>query len=155
MRTQGAQAHNPVFLTSLFIEGRFQGLGFINLFLFSNKDFLTWHEFQRVCPRKRLTVRKKAHAWSHVYSFGNDMLVYFFKLIALPLSSLISRTKGVTVKLLRGDPLRHLTHAEMDRQNCHLLDCGWEIVQVVTLSTHWLFTRTRKNSTSLSQFWKS
>lgn len=121
-----------------------QGHGFINTFLFPNGDFLKWHEMQRVCSRKRLTVRKKAHASSHVYSLRNDMLVYFFKLIVLPLSSIISYPKRVTVQSLGRDPSHHLTHAEMNRQDRHLLDCGWEIVQVVTLSSHWLFTSTRK-----------
>ena len=79
---------------------------------------------QIVCSRKRLTVRKKAHASSHVYSFGIDMLVYFFKLIFLPLSSLSSHPKGVTVQSLGRDPSHHLAHAEMDRQDRHLLDCS-------------------------------
>lgn len=61
-----------------------------------------------MCSRKRLTVRKEAHASSHVYSFGNDMLVYFFKYIVLSLSSLICRLKGVTVKSLGRDPPHHL-----------------------------------------------
>lgn len=119
MRTQGgfqaAQAPKPDFIPSLFIEGPFQGLGFINPILFPNGDFLQWHEFAKTFNYEKENTCIKPCS----ISLGNDMLVYF-----LPLSSLISHPKSVTVKSLGRDPSRHLVHAEMDQEFCHLLDCG-------------------------------